>query len=139
MSQNIAGKSSLELKIVSDPAHLAPARKAIETFCREHGLGDKAADDMGLCFNEAMANIIRHAYAGRHDQPVVAVVTDLGDAVQLSLRDWGIGIRPPVNPARDKDPLVPGGLGLICLRQLLDEIRFDPQPDGMLLILVKRK
>jgi anti-sigma regulatory factor (Ser/Thr protein kinase) len=137
-SHNLSG-ASLELKIVSDPANLAPARKTIEAFCRDHGLSDKAADDMGLSFNEAMANIIRHAYDGRHDQPVLAVATDMGDAVRLTLRDWGNGVRPEPKAADSKDPMVPGGLGLICMRQSLDEIRFDPQPDGMLATLLKRK
>ena len=39
---------------------------------------------------------------------------------------------------KPKDPMCPGGLGLICLRQLLDVVKFDPQPDGMRLTLVKK-
>ena len=34
---------------------------------------------------------------------------------------------------RPRDPLRPGGLGLVCLRSFLDELVYHPQADGMLL------
>jgi anti-sigma regulatory factor (Ser/Thr protein kinase) len=129
----------LELKMTSDPANLAPARKAIEAFCLAHGLPQQACDDMGLCFNEAMANVTRHAYGGRHDQSIVARATDDGSAVHVSIRDWGNGVNPDQLPVRPKDPMVPGGLGLMCLRQMLDDLRFEPQPDGMLVTMTINK
>jgi anti-sigma regulatory factor (Ser/Thr protein kinase) len=131
--------SHLELNLTSDPAQLAPARKCVESFGLAHGLGQQAADEVGLCINEAMANITRHAYAGRTDGRVVVRAVDTGDAVQVVMRDWGNGVNPTNRVPKNKDPLVPGGLGLICLRQLMDEVRYEPQPDGMVLTLVKRK
>jgi anti-sigma regulatory factor (Ser/Thr protein kinase) len=60
--------------------------------------------------------------------------------VRITLRDWGTGVNPLAQPVRERDPMRPGGLGLVCLRQLLDDARFEPQPDGgMLLTMVKRK
>jgi len=35
--------------------------------------------------------------------------------------------------------MMPGGLGMVCLRQLLDEVVFTPQPDGMLLTMVRKR
>ena len=131
--------SALELSITSDPAQLAPARKSIESFCLSHGLDSKATDDMGLCVNEAIANITRHAYAGRTDRPIVLRAIDASEAVEVSLRDWGNGVNPAELDVKPKDPLVPGGLGLVCLRSLMDDVRFEPQADGMRLTLVKRK
>src|SRR3712207_7212584 len=45
----------------------------------------------------------------------------------------------PLTVGKVHDPLTPGGLGLVCLRQLLDEMAFTPLPDGMLLTMVKRR
>jgi serine/threonine-protein kinase RsbW len=132
----------LVLNVTSDPANLAPVRRACEAFCRSNGLDDAAVNDVGLCLNEAMANITRHAYGGAEDQPVaVTAQATVGSAggVTVTVRDWGAGVNPFALPPRPRDPEQPGGLGLVCLRQLLDDVRFEPQPDGMLLTMTKRK
>ena len=123
----------------SHPAHLAPVRRAVETFCRSTALGDAACDELGLVVNEALANVIRHAYAGVTDRPIEVTADRSGPGVRIEMRDWGTGRipKPTDNPAA-ADPLKPGGLGLICLRKLTDECGFTPQPDGgMRLILVR--
>ena len=128
----------LSLNILSDPASLADARKAVEGFCRSHGLAQAGVDAVGLCVNEALANVIRHAYAGATDRPIEVRAADTGDAVRVQIRDWGTGRVPPPAPAA-KDPLTPGGLGLVCMKRMLDDATYEPQPDGMLLTLEKRK
>jgi len=57
--------------------------------------------------------------------------------VQIGIRDWGKGEDPSVHPEKEPDPLTPGGLGLICMKKLTDGARFEPQPDGMRLVLVR--
>ena len=123
----------------SDPAHLSAVRRAVEAFCRSTELDDAACDELGLVVNEALANVIRHAYAGATDRPIELTVTRSGAGVRLAIRDWGNGRipRPSDNPAT-ADPLLPGGLGLICLKRLTDDVTFGPQPDGgMELVLVR--
>src|SRR5687767_1216029 len=125
----------LVLNVSSDPANLGPVRRACEAFCRRQGLDDAAVADVGLCINEAMANIMRHAYGGATDRPIAVKADVVGgggasaaSGVQITVRDWGSGVNPLSLPPRPRDPMEPGGLGLICLRQLLDDVRFDPQP-----------
>jgi serine/threonine-protein kinase RsbW len=128
----------LRLKVTSDPANLAPVRRACEAFCVACGLDAAATGEVGLCVNEAMANITRHAYSGATDQPVEVSAWFKDGAVHVELRDWGSGQLPP--PPRDKkDPLTPGGLGMVCLKELMDDIVYTPQPDGMLVTMTKRK
>jgi anti-sigma regulatory factor (Ser/Thr protein kinase) len=54
------------------------------------------------------------------------------------LRDWGSGEDPSRRPEKT-DPLTPGGLGLVCMRRLMDELKFEPQKDGMILVMSKKK
>ena len=125
----------LRLNVTSDPANLADVRRACESFCMACGLDCCAAGEVGLCVNEAMANVTRHAYGGAHDRPVAVTGWFDGKAVHVSIRDRGNGVVPP---SRDKyDPLTPGGLGLVCLRRMLDGVVYTPQPDGMLVTLTK--
>src|SRR5215213_7299968 len=99
----------LVLNVTSDPANLAPVRRACEAFCRSHGLDDAAIHDVGLCVNEAMANITRHAYGGAGDKPVVVTAEAIGAAVQddragvrITMRDRGSGVNPLASPPRER-------------------------------------
>ena len=129
----------LELKVDSDPANLAPVRKATEAFAGRFGLDTQAVADLGLCVNEAVANVIRHAYVGRTDRPIAVTCEGTAAGVRVLIRDWGNGVDPSSIPAPAYDPLTPGGVGLICLTRLLDDVTYAPQRDGMVTTLVKRR
>jgi serine/threonine-protein kinase RsbW len=120
----------------SDPSHLATVRTAIESLCAEAGFDEKAIGEIGLVVNEAIANIIRHAYGSASDKPIQARAELVDDGIEIKLRDWGNG-KCPVPPEKKKapDPLTPGGLGLVCMHHLMDHVLFTPQPRGMLLSL----
>jgi len=127
----------LALRITSDPANLAPVRHQIEGFCAACGFDEKARGQIVLCVNEALANITRHAYLEANDGPVHLDVEFAEGRLKIAIRDWGTGRLPPEKP-RPRDPLQPGGVGLVCLRELMDEITFSPQPDGMLLTMERK-
>ena len=136
------GSRKFHVRIQSDPANLAPTRRAVEAFAVECGLGEGAAHDVGLCLNEAMANVMRHAYGGRKDRPIEITAeysANGGGLLTVQMRDWGNGIDPSTLPREPYNPLTPGGVGLICLDALLDKMVYSPQPDGMLATLVKKK
>ena len=138
-SRPIISSPRLELKVSSDPANLASVRKAVEALASRAGFDEQAISEIGLCVNEALANIIRHAYAGRANQPIELVASADGSQMTITLRDWGNGIDPSSLPCRPYDPLEPGGVGLICLHQWMDEVSYTPQPDGMLTTLRRCK
>ena len=130
---------ALHLNLTSDPALIAGARKRIEKLASDAGFDERAVADVGLCVNEAIANVIRHAYNGAKDRPIELHAAFAADALEVTLRDWGSGLVPDLKAAEAKRPLRPGGLGLPCLKQLLDGLTYEPQPDGMLLRMTKRK
>jgi serine/threonine-protein kinase RsbW len=105
----------------------------------DNGFDQKACDEIGLCVNEAMANVIRHAYNGATDKPIDISAEVADGQVRIAIRDWGKGVNPDDLPPKPPNPLNPGGLGLICMRQMMDEMRYTPQRDGMLLELIRRK
>src|SRR5215204_537764 len=129
----------LRLKITSDTATLASTRRAVEMFAAQCGFDETSRGEIGLVVNEAIANVIRHAYQGATDQPIelIAQRTDLG--IAISLRDGGLGVNPLDLPPRKHDPMKPGGVGLICMRQMMDEMQFQKQPDGMLLTMSRSR
>lgn len=131
--------SSLKLSIRSDAAQLAPARKSVESFCAENGFSENAVGEIGLCLNEALANVIRHAYRGESDCPIEIEAKIESDGLHLKVRDWGEGTKPQLTQKVERDPMQPGGLGLICMGRLMDQVTFTPQSRGMLLEMLKKK
>lgn len=125
------------LRLTSDPAHLARVRHELEAFCKECGFADPALGEIVLCVNEALTNVTRHAYRGVTDQPIDLSVHFADGLLRIDLRDWGIGRKPDDRPGK-YDPLCPGGVGMLCLRALLDKLTFNPQPDGMILTMERK-
>jgi anti-sigma regulatory factor (Ser/Thr protein kinase) len=130
-------ENGVQLQFLSNPANLSRARKAVERFCETTALDQPARDEIGLVVNEALANVIRHAYGNAPDRPIEMKIEHYEDGIHLVIRDWGNGVNPANRPHEPHDPLVPGGLGLICLKKLTDGVQFKPQPDGMLLELIR--
>ncbi len=134
----------LRLRVQSDTSTLAPARRAIEAYTASAGFDDAAVAEIGLVVNEAMANVIRHAYANQPDKPIELEVESVsephhGIVLRLRMRDWGNGVNPDCIPVRGYVPGEPGGLGLVCLHEMMDSVEYTPQPVGMLLTMTRRK
>ena len=129
----------VKLKIDSHPANIAPVRKALEELGQRCGFDEQAVNDIGLCVNEALANVMRHAYCGCQDRPIEVKAECDESSMRIEMRDWGNGVDPSSLAPKKKDPLTPGGLGLICLCQMMDQVKYEPQGDGMLLTMVRSK
>jgi serine/threonine-protein kinase RsbW len=132
-----ASPQDWRLRISSDPAHLARVRHELEGFCQACGFDECARGEIVLCVNEALTNVTRHAYHGATDQPIDLAASFQDGLLRVQVRDWGEGKTPDLRAAK-RDPLCPGGIGMVCLRQLLDKIAFAPQQDGMLLTMERR-
>lgn len=133
----------LEMRLKSDPGQVADARRVIEGYAEDAGFNPDQVGQIGLCVNEALANVIRHAYDDAPEQPIhLSAECEVGGDGQtwlrMTIRDWGNGENPADRIPAPRDPLEPGGVGMICLKRLMDEVVFCPQPDGMLLKLSKR-
>jgi anti-sigma regulatory factor (Ser/Thr protein kinase) len=128
---------NFELRCDANTAALAEARLNVEKFAGGCGFDEKAVADIGLCVNEAMANVIRHAYGNQTGKAMVLIGEFREQSLKLRLRDWGSGVNP-TGMEKKPDPTRPGGLGLVCMRQLMDEMKFLPQSQGMLLEMIKK-
>src|SRR4029079_7474050 len=126
----------LHKRIESTPANLRPVRIAVEEFCRTSGFDESTCHEVGLVVNEALANVMRHAYDGAADKPIeltAEIDSDGRGELRINIRDWGRRFEPAELPQSKTDPLQPGGLGLICMRKMMDEVEYLPQSDGTLL------
>jgi anti-sigma regulatory factor (Ser/Thr protein kinase) len=133
-----AGKQ-FHARIASDTAEVARFRKTFEAFVASQGFDAVSTGEIGLVVNEALANIIRHAYQDLPGQPIEIDACVEQGRLDVAVRDWGSGVVPRVIDESEKDPHTPGGLGLPCMKKMTDRLEFVPQPDGMLLKLSRAR
>lgn len=107
------------------------------------GLDEQAAWQVQLAVDEAATNVIQHAYApGAHGEITLSWRRE-GDCFIVTLRDFGRqfdpGSVPPPDLSAPLEERRAGGLGLYLINRLMDEVRFDFNPQsGNVLTMTRR-
>ena len=127
---------------LSDVHQAAAIRSVVRDRCRRRWTDEQdleAISQLELAVQEAAANIIEHAYAGRADQPIQLVVALEERAVSVSLYDRGTSFDVDAVAAPCFDGSRTGGFGLHMIRECVDEVEYSRAPDGRNVVrLVKR-
>ena len=132
-------EQALQLSINSDPKELHDVRDRVERFVLKAGLGDEDSLNVVLALDEALTNIIRHAYDGQHDQPIDITVVPMDNELNVIVRDYGkVADRSKIQ-SRDLDDIRPGGLGVHIMHECMDAVEYLPAPEGGGTILVMTK
>ncbi len=129
------------MSIASVPAHLPPVRSALESVCKLMGFDESTRGDIVLAVDEALANVIKHAYHGQNDKPIEITFRNVGggeSALKIELRDWGEQVETSNIKSRDLDDVRPGGLGVHIMSRCMNEVSYVHMPDGgTLLTMIK--
>ena len=116
------------LEIPAHPAHLEAARRFVEDFCAGL-LPVETIDHLALAINEALTNIMRHAYCGdvagriQIEAGATGQTAGVADTVRFSIYDNGAGFPAwdAIAPPRfDGDAL--GGFGVFIIRECFDDV-----------------
>ncbi len=116
--------------------YLSEISQKVASSCRElSGLpGGSRGDDfiylIELAISEICTNIVKHAYAHSTGH-IKGQVTLLNNGVQLDIYDTGKGFDPNTIPQPQADPnnLREGGYGLHIVRQIMDVVSYECDPD----------
>ncbi|HEV2495984.1 MAG TPA: ATP-binding protein [Terriglobia bacterium] len=128
---------SLKLVLSSDPRLLGAVRGAVRELASGAGFAEEDCRAITLAVDEALTNIIRHAYDNRPDESVELTCRSLENGLEFILRDRGRPVDPAKVCARSLEAVTPGGLGTHIIRQIMDQVCYEPLPDGNQLRLVK--
>jgi serine/threonine-protein kinase RsbW len=135
----------LKLELRSDPRLLCAVRGALERLTELFHCSAEDTRAVTRAVDEALTNIMRHAYLGKLDQPIEVVLscvprpdsTGPGEGLEILLCDHG----PPVDPekfqGRRLDDIKPGGLGLHLIHQSMDSFEYRREGEANLFRLVK--
>ena len=118
---------------------LSPFRKELRQILNQAGWEKKTAEEILLAADEALTNIIRHAYEGKPGTMTVSVLTD-EEKIEIVLEDRGKKFDPTRVPSPELPRHQPGGLGIHFIRTIMDQMIYDDQgPAGNRLRLIKHK
>jgi anti-sigma regulatory factor (Ser/Thr protein kinase) len=127
----------LKLVLPSDPRFLSIARNAVSEVSAICGLSEEVCQGVTLALDEALANVIRHAYKNRYDQEIELDCQVNADQIVFRLLDQG----EPPDPAKicgqplNDDSL--SGRGTHLMRAIMDEMCYSQVAGKNELRLVK--
>ncbi len=127
------------LTLASSPSTVGQAVEAVRRFALGSGLDEAKTAALGVAVDEAVTNVVRHAYRGDAGRVLTLALSVAGDAVQVEILDHGHPFdplaevtAPPDGGAEDREV---GGLGLLLMRELVDEARYIRDGDRNKLML----
>jgi anti-sigma regulatory factor (Ser/Thr protein kinase) len=124
---------------LSDPNLLGEVRRKLAQYASQAGMVETQADSFVLAADEALTNIIRHAYEGATDQPIDIDIYSDGTKLHLTLRDYGQPVPREMIRSRDLDDIRPGGLGVHIMTTCMDSVEFQHlEEGGTKLVMSKR-
>lgn len=134
------GQEILNLSIPSQPNRLKLVRGAVAQAADFCACSDEMVQDVVTAVDEALQNVIRHAYGNRADGEIKVSICHTVENFIVFIRDYAEPIDVNKVKPRDLDDIRPGGLGTHFIREVMDEVTFLPAPEGRgnLLKLVKR-
>lgn len=139
------GDLLLRMELRSDPEMLCVVRGALTHLAEKLGFPEADCRAVVLAVDEALTNIIRHAYKGRTEEPIEALFRRIsvdadglrGEALEIVLEDRGAPVNPEKLCGRPLEDVRPGGLGLHFIRQSMDRVEFRRENGRNQLHLVK--
>ena len=120
------------MELRSNPETLCAVRNALGELARALGFPQAECRRVVLAVDEALTNIIRHAYQGRTDQPIKASFRRIQaawhgahrPALEIVLEDRGIAVDGKSLCGRELEDVRPGGLGLHFIKESMDAVEF---------------
>jgi serine/threonine-protein kinase RsbW len=137
------GRAPLILQVPSRTEFLAVVRDVTRSWAEVAGFDKADADQIALAVDEAVTNVIEHAYEGAKDQVVELRYEDRGENLRVDVVDHGRTVDPKSVPRVDLDRYVSegrkGGLGVHLMGQIMDSVTFRRSGRRNVCCLVRRK
>jgi anti-sigma regulatory factor (Ser/Thr protein kinase) len=135
----------LRMELRSNPETLCAVRGAVAQLTERLGFSETECRAVVLGVDEALTNIIRHAYAGHPDRPIEVLFRRIlasscgksGEALEIVLVDSGKNVDRAKLCGRALEDVKPGGLGLHFIRESMDALEFRRRNGRNQLRLVK--
>jgi anti-sigma regulatory factor (Ser/Thr protein kinase) len=137
--------SLLRLELSSDPGILSVVRSAVMGLSEKMGFSAAECRALTRAVDEALANIIQHAYSGHPGRPIELLCRRIQEriggqerpALEIVLEDRGACVDSKKLCGRSLDDIRPGGLGMHFIQEGVDVMEYKRHARRNRLRLVK--
>jgi serine/threonine-protein kinase RsbW len=123
--QALNGPLRFQMTLASDPRLLAVVRSTVSELATVLGLGDEECRAITRAVDEALSNVIRHAYKNRYDREIELDCVAQLDRLEFTVVDSGEPADPAKICAQPLDGTALGGRGTHLIRQTMDEVHYE--------------
>jgi serine/threonine-protein kinase RsbW len=127
-----------EWRLPSDAAFLPVVRGAMERLCAVFGWNESEARSITLAVDEALTNVIRHAYHKRPDGVIELTCEEKGSVLEFLVSDTGDAPDPSKICARARESQAAGGMGTHIIRDVMDTADYRRSGATNHLVMTKR-
>jgi anti-sigma regulatory factor (Ser/Thr protein kinase) len=120
----------MKFAMPSDARYLPVVRGAIGPLAAVIGWDETECGAIALAVDEALANIIRHAYHSRADGLIELECRESAEGLEITLLDNGDAPDRSKICARELGCDQPGGLGTHIIKQVMDSVSYEASPEG---------
>src|SRR5690348_9148384 len=114
------GPLRLQLRIASNPRLLSVVRSAVSELAAVSGFGDDHCQGITLAVDEALSNVIRHAYKNRCDHEIEMTCQARPDCLEFTFVDVGDPADLSKVCSQPLDEVALSGRGTHLIRQIMD-------------------
>jgi len=127
--RSVDGVRAVSLRIDSRLELVELVTASVRAMCVTAGLPERAGAQVALAVDEALNNVIRHAYRGEAGHPVDVAFTLEPGRFTVEIGDDGGAMPSGGSSTLDFDPddlagLPEGGMGLHIIRGVMDEVAY---------------
>ncbi len=122
--------------------HLPVVRAAVGRFCNMVGFDEDGAHGASVSVDEALTNIIRHAYDGAGDGRIEVELAPLSappGGLRIRIRDYGKHVDAERIRSRDLGEVRPGGLGVHIMKEFMDRVEYNPAEGGGTVLTMEKQ
>jgi anti-sigma regulatory factor (Ser/Thr protein kinase) len=127
---NIPRRLQMKFAMPSDPRYLPVVRGAIAPLAAAIGWDETECRAIALAVDEALANVIRHAYHNRPDGLIELECRESPDGLEITLMDNGDAPDRSKICAREIGCDQPGGLGTHIIKKVMDTVSYEVSREG---------
>ncbi len=116
----------LRLSFPASKKYLALVGSVVQEICRHTpGLPESASYNIQLAVDEAVVNVITHAYRDDPSGNVELAFEIYPDRLVIQIRDWGASFDPASIPEPDLSHPQERGYGVYLIRKLMDNVVYQ--------------
>jgi sigma-B regulation protein RsbU (phosphoserine phosphatase) len=129
----------LQIRFLAEPCELKNVRQQVNEVVKEAGFDASQQQKITLAMDEAITNIIRHAYKNTDDGEVELAILRQNNTLSFYLRDFAPEVYDSSIKPRDLSQLKPGQMGINFIDTVMDSWEFATPKDGYGNLLIMKK